>query len=396
MSHQRYRVALVGCGQIADAHLQQIRRISCAELVAVCDLEPLLARQAAERFDVPTQFTDFDQMLGEAAPDILHVTTPVHTHASLACRALQAGVHVYVEKPFAVDLAEARRIVATAQKNNRLVCLGHDQLFDPAWRQCVELVSSGTIGDVQHVDSYLAYPLQGPFGRQVLQDHNHWVRRLPGGLFQNTMSHPLYRITEFLTDESPAIQAEWFSRNIEHDLPTELRLNLRGRSVTGTLTFTSSTRPCRRVTRVFGTQGSLEVDLDTQLCRIDRGERFPGAFAKLEAPIRDVVTSLRNLARNTARFWRAEFHYFAGMYELFQRFYAAIDAGEAAPVSDRESLRVTAIMDEVFATCRQNDYLSNSADDGDDGRVVLNLIRETGELVADACRSSHSPVGRPS
>ena len=58
MSNRSFRVALVGCGQIADAHLQQIKRIPRAETVAVCDLEPLLARQAAERFHVPAQFTE--------------------------------------------------------------------------------------------------------------------------------------------------------------------------------------------------------------------------------------------------------------------------------------------------------------------------------------------------
>lgn len=395
MSKQPLKVALVGCGQIADAHLQQIHRIPCAEVIAVCDLEPLLTRQAAERFDVPAQFTDLEQMLRDTAPDVLHVTTPAHTHAAIACTALQAGVHVYVEKPFAVDLAEARRIIETAQDNNRLVCLGHDQLYDPAWRECVELVQSGVIGDVQHVESSLAYPLQGPFGRQVMADSDHWVRRLPGGLFQNTMSHPLYRITEFLPDAKPAVQADWFAREADHNLPTELRLNLRGRSVTGTLTFTSNTRPCRRVTRVLGTQGSIEVDLDTQLCRIDCGERFPGAFAKLEAPIRDLFASLRQLARNTSRFLRADFHYFAGMRELFQRFYSAIENGDESPVSYAEALRVTALMDAVFAECRQSEFRTKLTADVDDGRVVLNMIRETGKLVAGACPPSQNPVGGP-
>ena len=396
MSNRRFRVALVGCGQIADAHLQQIKRIPRAEIVAVCDLEPLLARQAAERFHVPTQFTDLNQMLREASPDVLHITTPVHTHAPLACAALRAGVHVYVEKPFAVDLAEARQIVETAQDNDRLVCLGHDQLLDPAWLECTRLVKSGAIGDVQHVESHLGYPLQGPFGRQVLADQNHWVRRLPGGLFQNTISHPLYRITEFLPDASPAVHAHWFARQPEHPIPTELRLNLRGQAVTGTLTFTSNSRPCRRVPRILGTEGSITVDLDTQLCHVDRGERFPGALAKLEAPLRDVGNSIRDLGRNTLRFLRGDFHYFDGMRNLFECFYTAIANGDESPVKYDEALRVTALMDAVFAECRNNDFRASLTSTADDDQVVLNLIRETGELVAGACRGAQQPVGRPS
>ena len=93
MTEARIKVGLVGCGQIADAHLQQIRRVPIAEPVAVCDLEPLLARQAAERFEVPAQFTCLNEMLEVAQPDVVHLTTPVQTHAPLTIQLLEAGVH---------------------------------------------------------------------------------------------------------------------------------------------------------------------------------------------------------------------------------------------------------------------------------------------------------------
>lgn len=400
MSTRRFKVALVGCGQIADAHLQQIQRIPSAETVAVCDLEPLLARQAAERFDVPQQFTDLAEMLQTAAPDVLHITTPAHTHADIACAALRAGVPVYVEKPLAIDAAEARRILDTAETTGRLVCLGHDQLFDPAWKQCVALAESGVIGDVQHVESWLSYPLQGPFGRQVMSDTTHWVRRLPGGLFQNTISHPLYRITEFLRDPHPVVHAHWFSRDPDASLPTELRASIRGQSVTGSLTFISSTRPHRRITRVFGTAGSIEVDLDTQLCRIDRGEQVPGAFAKLEAPVRSLGTSLKHLLRNTSRFWQGDFHYFDGMCDLFQQFYSAIELGGTSPVPYGEALRVTSLMDAIFTDCVRNQqeycYQSAPGQDALEEQSVLKLIDETRDLMATACGRSHLPSGRES
>ena len=213
MSDRKIKVGLVGCGQIADAHLQQIRRISWADPVAVCDLEPLLARQAAERFEIPDQFTSLEQMVDQARPDVVHITTPVASHCPLAIQLLQAGVHVYVEKPFTVDSDEARRVLEVAKESGRLVCLGHDQLFDPAWVECCRRIDAGEIGEVQHVESVLGYPIHGPFGTQVVANPDHWVRQLPGGLFHNTISHPLYRITEFLRDAEPEVRATWFSRS---------------------------------------------------------------------------------------------------------------------------------------------------------------------------------------
>ena len=103
-------VAVVGCGQIADAHLSTIRNIPGTRVVAVCDHYPDLARQAAERFRVPGVYSDFERMLERARPDVVHITTPPHTHAFLTCQALAVGAHVYVEKPFTIDAAEADRV----------------------------------------------------------------------------------------------------------------------------------------------------------------------------------------------------------------------------------------------------------------------------------------------
>jgi predicted dehydrogenase len=355
MTDKRIKVGLVGCGQIADAHLQQIRRIPWADPVAVCDLEPLLARQAAERFEIPGQFSSLEQMLEQSQPDVVHITTPVESHRPLAMQLLEAGVHVYVEKPFTVNVHEARNVLDCARRNDRLVCLGHDQLFDPTWLECRKRIDAGEVGDVQHVESVLGYPLHGPFGTQVIADSDHWVRRLPGGLFQNTISHPLYRITKLLPDSEPDLQATWFSRFNHIPFPTELRAHLRGEQVTGSLLFTSSTKPCHRLTRIYGTVGSLEVDLNSQLIRSDKDSRYPGAFAKIEEPWRRLRESTANLARNMHRFWKGELHYFDGMKQTFCKFYEAVRDESESPISYDEMIRVTGIMDRIFDECRRGD-----------------------------------------
>jgi predicted dehydrogenase len=349
---KRIRVALVGCGQIADAHLQQIARIPFADVVAVCDVYQDLADQAAARFNVPQTFVDADRMFAETQPDVVHITTPAHTHRALALLAIQAGVHAYVEKPFTLDADEAVEVVAAAEANQRLLCVGHDQSFDPMWREVLDVCRRGELGTVQHVESVLAYPLQGQFGRHVVSDPQHWVRRLPGGLFHNTISHPLYRITDLMPDEYPDVWATWFSRSRDVPIPTELRAQLRGRDVTATLLFLSSTRPMQRISRIYGTQGGLEVDFDSQLIRRSRDRLLPGAFEKLQAPLRHLHEAARNVARNLGRFARSDLHYFAGMKRLFELFYTAILTGGTPPISHAEIQRVTRIMDEIFDCCR--------------------------------------------
>ncbi|MBI3864310.1 MAG: Gfo/Idh/MocA family oxidoreductase, partial [Planctomycetia bacterium] len=228
MTERRLRVALIGCGQIADAHLSEICKLPQAELVAVCDRDRDLAVQAAARFEVPQIFDNVEQMLTGARPDVVHVATPPQTHKALVLEVLQAGAHAYVEKPFTVDLAEAEEVIAAAETANRLVCVGHDHLCDPAWEECRELYERGCLGQIVHVDSVQGYDLSGAFGRQVSADPKHWVHRLPGGIFHNTISHAVYKITEFLPDDHPQIQAFWTPSPAVGAAPTELRVLLRG------------------------------------------------------------------------------------------------------------------------------------------------------------------------
>lgn len=363
MSSRKLRVALIGCGQIADAHLGEIRKLPHVDAVAVCDRERDLAVQAAARFEVPQVFDNVEQMLTAARPDVVHITTPPHTHKTLAVEVLEAGANVYVEKPFTVDLAEAEEIMAAADAAGRLVCVGHDQRYDPAWEECRELHRHGALGDIVHVDSVQGYDLTGIFGRLVSADPEHWVHRLPGGVFQNTISHALYKITEFLPDEHPQINGFWSPSPESGRLPTELRVTLFGERVTASLVSSFAARPVQRIVRVYGTRGAVEVDFDARLVRHYPALSWPGPFAKIEGPYRQVREAKRHLRRAIKRFLKSELQYFAGMRRLFEEFYRAILEDGPPPIDHREICRVTEIMDRIFASCRETERNLVSADD---------------------------------
>jgi predicted dehydrogenase len=353
MASEKLRVAIVGCGQIADAHLQEVKKIHKAHVVAVCDQFPELALQAAERFGVSETYNDVGKMLDLARPDVVHVTTPPHTHAPLASQALAAGAHVYVEKPFALNVAEADTVLEVAKEHNRLVCVGHDQLFDPCWAELQERYIRGDLGEVVHVDSVMGYDLSGPFGQLMAGDPAHWIHRLPGGLFQNNVSHAVYKVTEFLRDNQPRVWATWFATT--GSAPTELRVLLRGSEVTANILFSSTARPVQRVVRVYGTRACAEVDFDGRVLRWVRPAGLPGALAKLEMPWRHLSEAGRSLGRQIWRFLRSDLQYFAGMNRLFRAFYRAIATGGQSPTPPGDIRRVTAIMDQIFEVCRQPD-----------------------------------------
>ena len=342
------RIAIVGCGQIADAHLQEIKKISDALVVAVCDREADLAYQAAARFEIPKQYEDVDRMLADVRPDVVHVTTPPHTHFALASKCLEFGAHVYVEKPFAINADETRRLLELATTQRLIACPGHDHLFDPVWKEALRVVASGEMGSIVHVDSTMGYDATGPFGTLIQTDPRHWIHRLPGGIFHNVISHPVYKVTPFLLDDEPEVVALSFGAADVAPLPTELRVLVRGELVSAYIALMTRARPVRRVVRLYGTANSLEIDFDSGLARRISSSALPGAFGRIEAPVRQALEAARSSGRMLRKFARSEIQYFAGMRALFQALYDAVRTGGAPPIPYSEIQRVANIMDAIF------------------------------------------------
>jgi predicted dehydrogenase len=349
-------VAIVGCGQIADAHVQQARRAGGC-VVAVCDRSAVMAEQAAARLEVPAWYDDLDAMLARARPDVVHVTTPPASHLAVARAALDRGAHVYVEKPFTVDLREAAALADAARRAGRLACAGHNLAFDPVVLRLRRLVEDGALGDVVHVDAAMSYNLAGPFGALAMSDPDHWVHRLPGGIAQNNLSHPMSIVLPLLGEGVPAVHAtgarlrpERFgdARDEFHD---ELRMLLSGESATASIQFSCHARPVQLAVTVRGTRGEAAMSLESRTLRIGRGSSMPGPFQKVDWARNDALEAGRELLRRAADLARARLHYFEGMRELFARFYAAAAGRAPPPVPIEEARRTTAVLDEVFRQC---------------------------------------------
>lgn len=352
------KVALLGCGQIVDAHLSQIQRIPYANVVGVCDRHEELAYQAAKRYNIANYFNDLDIMLEKVKPDVVHITTPAHTHYPLAMQLLERNYHVMVEKPFTQTLEETRTVLNAAQEKKLKICVGHDQNFDPMWLRFKKMIEAGIVGKVIHVESVQGYFLTGQFGSLVVADSHHWVHKLPGGLFQNVISHKVARMADIIDLESHTLRGEWWCRP-EYEFPSELDVSFFTTDHSCKLQFLT-TIPPQRLTRVFGQKGTITIDHDTQVIRHSPLPKLKGALAKLEAPFKLCGNSFANLARNVSRFIRSDIHYFDGMKNLFDAFYLSILNDTEAPIKPNEINLVTSLMEQIFNHCKSNEPLSKN------------------------------------
>jgi predicted dehydrogenase len=355
------KVAVVGCGQIADAHIQEAKKFSNVDVAAVCDLNFHMAEQAAVRFGIKEMYTDVESMLDKIRPDVVHITSSPASHLSVGETVLRHGSHAYIEKPFAVNCAEAEELIRVADQAGKLVCTGHNLTFDDVFLRLRNLHKEGVLGKIVHVDAFMGYDLAGGFGSVFMQDPTHWLHRLPGGVAHNNLSHPLSLVLEFLRDDHPEIQARGYRQrqarfgDVRDKFFDELRVFISGTEVTANILFSCHCLPTQLYVIVHGTRHQAIANFDSRTLRIVKGAASFGPFRKMEWAMRDTLEAGRELLRLVRDFSRAKLHFFQGMNELFRRFYLAVEGKAEMPIPMSEAVRTTAIMDEIFRQCIVND-----------------------------------------
>ncbi len=146
-------LAVVGFGYWGPNLVRNLLSLPRCTLAAVCDRDPRrLAACAAAAPGVRTT-DDFDGILRDGSIEAVMIATPVRSHFPLASRALQAGKHVFVEKPLAASAAECETLIDLAAARSLVLMVGHTFLYTPAVRRMKELIDEGAIGETLHISA---------------------------------------------------------------------------------------------------------------------------------------------------------------------------------------------------------------------------------------------------
>ncbi len=167
---KKLKIALIGAGNIACAHLNAYRSVPNAEIYAICDIDEEQLNETADQFGIKHRFTDVDTML-KALPELDAADVCVWNcnHAACTMAALNAGLHVLCEKPMAYNAKEAEEMCALAKEKGKLLMIGFVMRFSDESRIACDFINAGTLGEIYYSKAT-------------------YVRRhgAPGGWFTNT------------------------------------------------------------------------------------------------------------------------------------------------------------------------------------------------------------------
>jgi len=256
----RFAVIGVGAG-VFSMHFPAVKQPFVA-MVGACDIRPEPGQQRAAMLDAPF-YTDYRQMIDELKPDVAVVITPHYCHAEIAIYCLEAGCNVLVEKPMALEVAEADAMIAAAQQTGKLLAINFQHRQRPEVRAARQLIQEGRLGRLQRVDLVTPWPRSAAYYRQAS-----WRATWPGeggGILMNQAPHDLDLLCHLMG--RPDAVVAWTRTTLHHveveDTATAL---LRwdaadGAGATGYIHVSTAEAGPREDIEIVGTRGILKIGM---------------------------------------------------------------------------------------------------------------------------------------
>ncbi len=250
-SKARLRVALIGCGRIAKlAHLEVLQKHPRAELIGIADTNSQALALAATAAPSAAAFADYHELLASLRPDAVIIATPTDNHRAAALASLESGANIYLEKPIAATIEDARAVHQGWLSSGRVGRIGFNGRFNQLYAKMKELIEAGAIGDP--VAARTAWTAKWPVDAT-------W-RLSPGsggGALLELASHHIDLLRYIFNTEIEAVSTmSWSNRGDDEAAMIQLRLQS-GLHVQILVSY--GTREEDRV-EVLGSKGKLTVD----------------------------------------------------------------------------------------------------------------------------------------
>ena len=209
------KYALIGCGRIAPNHLEAAINNNL-EIVGLCDVEDnnidiLLSKLEIDK-DKYRRYTDYKEMLEKEKPELVAIATESGKHASIALDCLDMNCHIIIEKPIALSLEDADKIIDKSKEKGLIVCANHQNRFNKSIKKIREALDSGDFGKLLHGTAHIRwnrgqdYYTQAPWRGTWAQD---------GGALMNQCIHNIDLLRWMMGDEVDEVCA--YTDNLNHD-----------------------------------------------------------------------------------------------------------------------------------------------------------------------------------
>jgi len=295
----KVRYGVIGIKGIGDLHCRFIGQNKKAELVALVDVDKDFVRKKAGRLSIHG-YTDYREMLNSGVVDAVSIATPHYLHNEMCMDCLDAGVHVFVEKPLAITISDAERIICKAKSQNLKLSVGHQYRTFRTSRTMKNLIDTGEIGNIMRVLwSWSEFRPESYYERDIWR--RTW-RHSGGGISIHTVSHDLDLICWMI---GKPIQVTALISNQLHNTEVEDILCANVLFENGALASIQATlnQPSGYCIRQIAGDKGIIIMQDVKSLTFDRKDKI--LLGKYEDALPAMVTKIKNIEGQPATKWKS-------------------------------------------------------------------------------------------
>lgn len=275
------KTGIIGASFAKAAYLPALANIDDVEVVAIASARMESAQSAADAFNVPNVYDDWEKMLDSHKLDLVGIATPTVYHAPMVLKALEVGAHVLCEKPMAMNSDEAQAMLDKAESLGKLHMIGHELRFNPTRQKLKSLIDEGAIGDVRFVT---VVNVSASWGDPASRPYNDWWsdEAMGGGRLGANGSHQIDLIRWWLGDigaingEVRTLVPNRLGKNngqaftATADDFTQYQMEMQSGAIVTHILSGAARHTTGNHVQIYGSEGSILLSNDDEVLRVDR------------------------------------------------------------------------------------------------------------------------------
>jgi scyllo-inositol 2-dehydrogenase (NADP+) len=342
---KKIRVGLVGIGRAGwGMHCKALEaRQDKFEVTACCDIDVNRLNKMTERFPAIKRYSTIEELVADADIDLVDIATPSPLHAEHAIAAMQAGKTVFLEKPIATSLADAKRIVATSEETGIPVYFRHNRRFETPFQHIREIIASGKLGNVYEIRLH----------RHGYQRRADWqtLKSCGGGQLNNWGPHIIDHSLQFLDSPVKEIWSDLKLIAAAGDAEDHLKIVFKGENdrlvdmeISGGVAIGEPTYVA------FGSKGSLVCKGKTiEIKYLDPFDKLSDLTPSPDAPPIDGSFGNQEKLRWITETFDADPKLSVSTEDIWDFLHDTLTTGVPFPIKTEEALKVMEVIEKVKA-----------------------------------------------
>ncbi len=331
----KLRAAVIGCGNISRSHFSAIENCENVELGAVCDINAERADKCAEKYGVKAYYS-IEELLADGAADSVHICTPHYLHAVQSIEALEAGCHVFCEKPMAIRYSDALKVEKTARRCGKSFGVCFQNRYNASSVEIKKLLDSGSPGKILGIKSVVAWDRDEEY---YLADS--WRGKIAtegGGVMINQAIHTLDLTQWFASSRAADVKASISTKRLYDFVETE-------DTADALITFENGARAVFYATLCYAGNSPVEIEINCENGRIVLSD-------KLTVYENGKSERAFDISRPSGK----KAYWGSGHSLIINDFYDCIATGRKFPVGASEAKIATELVERIYKSAGRSDF----------------------------------------